>query len=316
MENEQEIAEEVTEVEATEVEVETEAPELNDEGNEVVKEEAVVEPWNETGEGDDLPDVAVGKHIGMKHKYKGKIAKRDDKIEQLERKLAEVESRTAVTTSPVIKPRPKEEDFDSDTQYQSAFEEWDTARLRAIVASERENERTANSTSKQKEDIKAAVVDHYERVDKFKETSGLSSENLKDRDAVVREAVESIFPGRGDIVTDHIISILGEGSEKVIPFLAVNKPALNEFKALLVEDKQGYKATAFLGKHNGRLNNPGKPRSNAPKPASNANGDAAPTQTETALKKKYETAHKKGDSQGAYNARQEGRKAGMNVSSW
>jgi hypothetical protein len=109
---------------------------------------------------------------------------------------------------------------------------------------------------------------------------------------------------------------LGEGSEKVNYYLGRNKAALAKFQNLLMTDKTGIQAAVFLGQEKQRLTKITKPRSNAPKPATEIRGDEIVTGAAGRYKKKYYAAHKKGDTQSAYNAKKEARAAGVDVSKW
>ena len=125
------------------------------------------------------------------------------------------------------------------------------------------------------------------------------------------------MPNLGDPVVDQAITVLGEGSEKVLYFLGRNQTALDRFKSLLAEDKSGMRAMVYLGQQKERLTNVKQKRSSAPAPAPNVKGglknDSA---TERKLKKLYQQAHKKNNPQKAYDAKQQAKKAGINTSSW
>jgi len=125
-----------------------------------------------------------------------------------------------------------------------------------------------------------------------------------------------VNPNLGDIIVDQVISILGEGSEKVLYFLGRNKAALAKFQNLLMTDKSGMKAAVYLGQEKQRLTNPIKQRSSAPAPVTNIKGDEPLSGAAGRFKKKYDAAHKKGDNQAAYNAKKEARAAKIDTSTW
>ena len=168
-------------------------------------------------------------------------------------------------------------------------------------------------------DVLTESVDgHYSRADKLIEEFSISPEVYKQADLNVRRAAEAIAPERGDAIIDHMISVMGEGSEKVLYYIGnpKNKAALNEFQSLMTQDPSGLKAAVYLGKQQAKLTNPSKATTNAPPPASRANGDESSSAKGGPAKKQYEAAHKKGNAQAAYNAKAAARKAGVDTSKW
>lgn len=285
---------------------------LDDEGNPIVEE--VVEPWQLTAEDDELPDVPVGKHIKMKQKLKGRIQDRDDELDKVKRELAELKTSGNATTE--LPPRPKPEDFESDEKYDVAVDAWNDKKLDIRLQANSDKTQQVEASNAVKKAVAKAVDEHYDRSAQLVEDSGIKAEYFKEADTAVRESIEAILPRQGDGVTDHIISLLGEGSEKVMYFIGRNKAARTEFQSLLAEDKTGMKAMVYLGQQKERLTNPRKPTSKAPKPATDVNGDAAPSQKASALKKKYDTAHKGSKTQEAYNIKKQAKAAKIDVSSW
>ena len=118
-------------------------------------------------------------------------------------------------------------------------------------------------------------------------------------------------------ITDQLISVLGDGSEKIMYYLGRNKNALNEFKSLLIDDGTGIKASIFLGKLQQRLLTTKRKTSKAPPPGSDVTGDdAVSTVKASTLLKKRKAAIKKGDLQAAYNVKKQAKLAGVDVSNW
>jgi hypothetical protein len=146
--------------------------------------------------------------------------------------------------------------------------------------------------------------------------SGISPEVYQKTDRTLREAVEAIRPNQGDLTVDYMISVLGEGSEKVMYHLGVNKAARGEFIALLAEDPGGLKASLYLGQKKAQLINTKKGISRAKAPPSDVQGDTSTSPNAVALKRKYDAAHKKNKGQAAYNIKKEAKKAGVDTSKW
>jgi hypothetical protein len=296
---------------ADEVEEEVE---LDDDGNPVEKAEEIP-AWQLEDSDEEMPDVPVKKHIHMKKKFKGRLQERDDEIETLKQKIANLETSTTVTTAD-LPPKPKAEDFDTDAEHEAALVAWEDKRQDARWAEQQAKTKQEEAKRMFKLAVAKDVDEHYERTAELAESSGIKSEMFKEADTTVRKTVDAILPGRGDSVTDHIISLLGDGSEKVMYYLGRNKAAKLEFQSLLAEDKHGHKAMVFLGQQKERLNNPKKMQSNAPKPPANPKGDLATSQKGAAMKKKYRAAHDKGKAQVAYSLKQQARKEGIDVSTW
>ncbi len=283
--------------------------------------EGELEPW-QMEETDDDPDQGYsvdGKlHQAMKLKLKGRVTDRDGRITDLEAENAALKAK-ATPAGPTTLTRPNEDDFeDDDAGYQKALETYNDARTVETWKREQSLKDQTEAQASARAVVTEAVDAHYERAAKLTETSGIKPDIYKHSDETVRKAVESIRPNQGDMAVDYLISHLGEGSEKVIYFLGrpKNRAALDRFITLLSSDSSGMKAAMYLGQEKQRLTIPNKPRSQAPNPAPNVQGDANASAAGGALKKKHDAAHKTGDPQGAFNARREAKKAGVDVTAW
>jgi len=319
METEEEKAARLAEEEAARIAAEqaaNEEPELDEDGNPI---EPVKEPWMEEEEGEQDPDdlsknVPVGKFVGLKKKLRGQISERDEEIERLKRENAELAKHKPKQETVLV--RPKKDDFDTDEEFDVALDKYNLNRTEETINRSRLEEQRKADQKQAHENLTEAVDGHYVRAAELIEQSGIKPEIYQAADTTVRKAVEAITPNLGDVIVDQVISILGEGSEKVIYFLGRNKAALAKFQSLLAADKSGMKAAVYLGQEKQRLTNPIKPRSNAPAPATGIKGDAPITGAEARFKKKYDAAHAKNNLQSAYNAKKEARKAGVDVSRW
>ena len=298
----------------------TEDSELEDQiQDDELEETEELEDWqkeeSEDLETSDQEDYKVdGKlHQSMKEKLKGRVSKRDDEIERLK---AENEALKKTDEKETVLKRPIKDDFDTDEEYGVAFDKYNDDKLEDAYKRNRLKDQQDEASRKAQANLTEAIDGHYERAAELIEKSGIKPEVYQAADATVRKAVESITPNLGDLIVDQVISILGEGSEKVIYYLGRNKAALNKFQSLLASDKSGMKAAVYLGQEKQRLTNPLKPRSKAPDPASGIKGDESVTGAEGKFKKKYTAAHAKHDTQGAYNAKKEAKAAGVDVSKW
>ena len=277
-----------------------------------------VDAWM-ADEGDQKPsDVPVSTHIRMKQKLKGRLT---DSNEEVARLRAENEAlKAGVQQTPKLKvtpKRPRQEDFDTILDHEEALSEYEDKMLEVRLETANTKVEIKNAQSRAKANLEKAVDSHYERASKLIQDNGIDTEVYKQTDLVVREAIESIRPGIGDFVTDQIISILGDGSEKVLFYLGRNKNALNEFKSLLTDDPTGLKASLFLGQQRERLLNTKRKTSKAPPPDDDIRGDDSPTSANaSALLKRRQAAVKKGDLQMAYNVKKQAKAAGVDVSKW
>lgn len=305
----------------TEPNAETEALNLEPEGHaELEGEEKEPEDWmkssESSGESEDIPNSAWK---AARTKYKAKLGKVEDRHEEELNKLR-VENEGLRKSNPKPLNKPKRSDFsdsdDPDDAYIDAVTDWKIETSQAKGAAKVKEREAIESYNRNLTETSKQVDEHYKRAITLSEKSGIKPETYQAADLNVRNTVESVFPDGGDAVTDRIIEYLGEGSEKVMFNLGINAARREEFRSLLMADKSGLKAAAFLGELKTRLNVPSKKTTNAPPPATQINGDAVTSSAEKGWKKKYDAADKKGDIQARFDARREAKKSGVNVSNW
>jgi len=290
--------------------------ELDDDGNPIVADPNKLD-WLGDDDQSTSGQMPVSAHIRAKRKLKGKIGDRDSEIQELRREIEDLKNVRSIPPKDKTLVRPKEANFDSLEQFDQALEEYEDKRLdnKLSVAQTQKSIYTRQTQAQEK--LGRDVDAHYERAGKLVVDSGISADSYRQADEVVRNAVEAIKPNLGDVIVDQIISLLGEGSEKVLYKLGVNKVLRGELISLLIEDPNGLKATAFLGEQKAKISHTTKRRSSAPAPASDINGgDVNVTGKERAHKKKYTDAHGKGNLQAAYNAKKAARAAGVDTSEW
>lgn len=310
---------EQAEVETKETKAEESEQEEQTQTDELETEEPELEEWQkeeaETKDDQDEDYQVDGKlHQAMKTKLKGRVSDRETTIERLTKERDDALKLKPAEETALIKP--KQEDHDTDEAYDTALEKYNDDRAVEVWNRKELEKTTGEAQASAQKAVVEAVDGHYERASELIEKSGIKPEVYQTADATVRKAVESIKPKLGDIIVDQVISILGDGSEKVMYFLGRNKVALAKFQSLLSSDPSGMKAAVYLGQEKQRLTNPTKPQSNAPAPASEIKGDELVRGAEAKFKKKYDAAHTKNDNQAAYNAKKEARAAGVDVSKW
>ena len=293
----------------TEVEVEVE---VDEDGKPIVP----VEPWQKVEEQDSTA-VPVTTHINVKRKLKGRIAEKEDKISELEAEVQRLKSRTTISTPELEAPkRPKAADYDSGSKYEEDLAKYEESLVEIQVTKALAAKTSTDSAGQHKKALDESVDSHYSRAEKLLEMTGIEPEVYKKADGTVRKSIEVVRPGFGDLIVDQLISVLGEGSEKVMYYIGRNAVALERVKGLLVTDPSGMKAAIFLGQQLERLTNTQTHKSLASKPAPIIQGDASGGSQAAALKKQYAAAHKKGDHQAAYNAKKEAKKLKADVSTW
>lgn len=253
-----------------------------------------------------------------KAKWRAKAeAKHQTELDALRAQLEEANARQQI---PQQTARPTREQFysadDPEDAYAEALVDWKMGTSAAQQQASRAQYELQRQQLEQKQATEMAVDQHYDRAAKLAETSGIEAETYQAADHRVRSMIEGLFPKGGDAVTDSLITVLGEGSERVMFNLGVNTARLNELKTLLTTDKSGLKAAMYLGKLSAEINAPAKRTSKAPAPASQAKGDASASPTTTALQRKYDAAHKAGNVGEAMTIKRQAQQAGANTKSW
>lgn len=310
-----EVIEEV-EIEAGEVakvEVEAGEPTAETEGT-VPEAEAWMVADEPESEGSD--QVPLKAHIAMKTKLKGRVSERDAELEALKTENEALKNQGQQVAQPqsTVTAVPLEGDFNNIADYQSAMQKWVTSSNQA----ENQTAQRSQAQSQAARQLEESVDSHYQRAAELASKSSIAPETYQKADMQVRQAVDAVLPGRGDLVTDQMIARLGNGSEKVFYHIGINKVAQAKFQQALLSDQSGITAAMYLGELKTSLTAPASKLSKAPKPAAKVQGDESGTKTGDAKKlhEKYDAAHKRGSIQAAYNAKKEAKAAGVDVTTW
>lgn len=260
--------------------------------------------------------VPVSTHIKLKKKLKGQISEKDEELEKLRAELQAVKIGAVAPQQDIQAPkRPRVADFETDEEYETAMDKYEEDRLQYQTKLISANQSQSTQVEQRTKKILASVDSHYDRAAKLVESSGIKPEVYQQATENFKAIIEKAMPGKSEIALNGIIDIIGEGSEKTIFYIGRNKAAQNEFAALLADDPSGLKASMWLGRTTEKINGTVKRTSQAPPPAAQLKGGSV-TAKESAFKKKYDEAHKKGSLQDAYNAKKEARKAGIDTSNW
>jgi len=271
-------------------------------------------------EPDPEPKFTDSDVAAVRRKYQAKAAETAAENDQLRIELEELKKK--VNSTPVTQPvslanKPKRVDFEDEDEYIEALTDF-----KIKLAREQDNASTVvteqqRKAQEQNQRVAESVDAHYTRAIKLAEKSGITPEAYHSADLNVRRSINDVFPGGGDLITDALISSLGEGSEKVFYNIGVNPSRRAKLTELLREDNSGIKAATFLGELKAQLNAPDKRVSAAPAPADQISGDVTNGNSKARdMREKYKKAHEKGDLQTAFNIKKDAKAAGHDVKSW
>jgi hypothetical protein len=313
-------------VEDNEVEAakeETQETEQDADSDDDDSEDTEVEDWAKSDEQtsqDHSDTVPVAAHAKVRAKLKAKVEERDSEIDRLKAEIEAIKNGSTAQPKPAGKPSRDSfwEHDDPDEAYLDALADWKIGSKTSQQDEQRKKAESELAQAQRNESINKAVDGHYERAAKLSEQSGITAEAFQSADLAVKQAIESIMPGFGENVVNLLISNLGDGSEKVMYHLGVNKAALSELKDAISADIKdgGMRAAMLLGRKSAQLNQPKKRVSQAPKPASSLNGDGNTGGGQSVMKKKYSDAHSKGNSQLAFDIKRKAKASGINTFEW
>lgn len=253
-----------------------------------------------------------------KAKLRSKLeAKHQSEVDLLRQQLEEARRNTV---APQPSAKPKREDFydqdDPDDAYTEALADWKVRDHQARQHHESQQYEFQRKQLEAQQKIESGVDQHYERAATLAAASGISPELYQSADHRVRSAIEGVFPGGGEQVTNSLIANLGEGSEKVFYNLGVSPKRLAELTSKLAADPTGLQASMYLGRLSADLTAPLRKKSNTPAPATSIKGDANTTDAGKGLLRKYQDATKAGDRQKAFDLRRQAKATGINTNSW
>lgn len=316
-------------------EVELSSPNLNNETNaEEAEEEEAEGEGQDLGEGqsrepleawmeseDEVGTVPISVLSKTRSKLKAKVNEGKEEIEQLRQEIAQLKSNQQQAAQVEDLARPKLEDFDFDEdEHARAVDDWNLQRFEARQQKSSQKSRDEERINQAMSRIKKDNDNHYERAAELVSSGLVTAEDYQAADSNVRQAFESLYPEAGDQMADAVISHLssaGDGSEKVMFYLGRNEKALNTLKEKLQNDPNGFQAIAYLGTLLAKTSQaPAKKISKAPSPAKQLQGDADTSVVNSAQRKKYNAAHKKGDIQTALSVKRAAKAAGVDTTTW
>lgn len=306
----------------------TEEAEIEAVDTELEEGDVETESWMQTEEATSNDDQKGGfkpnhEAARTRKRLKAKLSEKDDELEQLRIENERLKSgNTDKPTQSQLPPRPKREDFDyDDDAYDNAIDEWNDKKFEAKLNSHQQKSYETQAQEAQRKAHDKRVNDsldgHYDRVNKLVNDGKINEDAYNAAETNVRNAMERINKGAGDLVTNNLITTLnniGEGSEKVMYQLGVNPSKLRELEEKIQQDPSGFTAVAYLGALQARISSPSKRRSEAPKPASKVEGEGGKRGNSGTLKKAYDKAE--GDVQSRITLKRQARAQGIDTSNW
>ncbi len=282
------------EVEAQEVEaVEPEVEAVESQEAETVEDATEVDEIELEIEGEEAPkeqkrtpqDALVYKLTKEKKKRK----EADSQVDELQRKVEELEARLQ---APKQAPKPQqaseyppvpvlyEDGISTREQYNQAYAKW----MNDCKAVDQRKAQQSQQRAVHAEQAQQRAERLAERASGFIDSNKLKADKAIDH---IQEGVALLdqaagLEGAGLILLDSV----GEGAEKVAYHLSRNKAAMSHVTQLLKEDPNGLKATAWLTKQAEKLKPKKAHISNAPAPDEPLSGDGA-TATESQLQAQY-----------------------------
>lgn len=316
----------IEEVETESIEEEPEAEPVEQEETAEVEEETEAEEaeqpaWMQTEE-EEVERKYTGGDIGAaKRKLREKLErKHTSEVDKLKAEIEKLKTTGQPPAQPATNPKPKREDFysadDPDEAYLDAMTDWKLSQMQAKQAQQASAQQAQQQQEAKQEAINKALDSHYEQAATMLKENGISEDLYAHAENEVINAVESVFPGAGQQVMAALISKIDGDSEKLMFHLGRNKAKLAEFQGKLREDPDGHRAAVYLGEVKSSFKLPNKRKSTAPAAAPQLKAGASQSSSEKALLRKYKEAHKKRDSQTAFNIKREAKKAGINTREW
>ncbi len=272
----------------------------------------------ESATSDQMP---VKSHIAVKQKLKSRLSQKDSEIDQLRQEIQQIKGTAQPVAQPLQPPTqtamPKAEDFydqrDPDASFQLAMQNWVNKGVEQKLNSHLQTHQQQQQRQQQDGRLNQELDRHYDRAAKIVSEGMLSEDEYRDSETLLRQSVDHVAPGRGDAYVDSLLGRMGDGSEKVVVSLARNASHMTAFQQALRDDPTGITAAAFLGELKGRFRSAGKV-SKTPRPGSKLNGDAPVSGG--ADMRRYNTAHKSGNRQEAFNIKRAAKARGVDVSKW
>lgn len=326
----EEVENEVDDVEAeeqTSEEDDLQEDEDDDDSDDDSEEDSDGEELEDWMKGSDERAVPLSEHIELRQKLKHqrndaeeRSKALEDELERLRQENEKLKAGGVTQQSEPTPPNLKDfEDDYGDINYQ-AFNEANAKYTQDLVDYRLESKTSTSSKTQAEEaqtaELESVVNSHYERAEKLVKDGLVSADSYSKADKKIVETLESKLPGKGRLGADYMIqqiSKVSDNPEKLWFKLGVDENLLGQ----VLDDfsKGESEGIIHLMKVDKEISKPKKIRSKAPAPAKEVKGNAS-VKSSAALAKRYKSAHKKGNSQEAFNIRREAKHNGIDVSNW
>lgn len=290
-------ASESEEIEAEAVEVESQEVEEVAEPSSTEGEETETPSWMLSDEQQsEQEEQTFTSHdiAAAKKKLKVKLSEKDEEIQSKDEEIAQLKAQlNGAAPKQEVKAPPTLESVDYDeAKFAQAMQEYTMSQVDARIQTSQKSADLQRQRQLQQQKVDNDVNAHLERVVKLSKDSGIDLDTYQKAELNVRQVIQQSVGGdlNADIIADNLISLIGEGSEKIFYQIGVNQKVRNEFQSKLMEDPNGIKAAMYLGGLKAGLNNTVKNRSTARKPAKSAEGGEGAAASEAAFKRKYQKA--------------------------
>ena len=283
--------------------------------------DAESEDWmrgDDEEEGAEKPEAKFtdGDVAKLRRKMKARIKETESEVEVLRKQVEELKKQPAPVA---VKPdaEPDRDKYATDAEYQVALAQWATKATLAQQEAEHRQQQQQAANAQKLAKLAEAVDDHLARAVVMAKQSKIDPEDFKQAELRVRQSIEAIRPGAGDVITDVLIARLGKGSEKVIYSLGVSDKRLKGLVEALQDDPDGFAAFSYLKDLQHKFNAVKEKETEAPEPPEQVRGDKkGATGTGAKMLRDYRAAHAKGDTQAAIDIKFKAKAAGIKTQDW
>ena len=281
------------------------------------EQEEEIESWLADDDEVDGKAIPLSDHIEVRQKLKEKNRDLQAELDEIKAGLQQQQQQyqQQQQQQPGLQNqyrRPTLEDFEYDEdQFNAALDQWNMDNISIQMY----NQQVQQYQQQQQKYLQQQVESHYERSAELVTKHQLDVNKYKEADQAFRNVVGNAT-GMGDAASNAILAMLGEGSEKVLYAVGRSKTKLQKLGELLSADPSGLKASIFLGQQLAETQKTVTPRkklNEPPRDVSGSGNKGVSSQTQTALKKKYQNEQ---DAQKRWNIRKKAKSAGLNVDDW
>lgn len=303
-------------------ESESEGEEESDDDSEPDQEDDELEDWMK---GSDDRTVPLSEHIELRQKIKHQRNEAEEKAKaiaeenaRLKREIEELKANSGKTSSEPVAPNLKDfEDEYGDIDY-NGFNQANAKYTQELI-DHRLNAKSSDNTvneEAQNAELEKAVNGHYEKAENLVKSGVISADSYAKADRNIVDTFDSRVGGQGRQLADYMIKQIAEISdepEKLWYKLGVDSKLLHEIMDDFANDPTGNKGIIHLTKVDKQLSKSRNIRSKAPKPVKQISGGNAKS---SSMLRRYKEAHKKGNSQEAFNIKREAKQNKIDVSKW